>query len=1189
MRKLHLALSASYQAATNLSDTSPQDCEPPWYGPLAGWFVSLRRLSMLLGLVVMLLVFCGQLAGQAVNGTLLGTVSDSSGAVVTGAKVAITETNTAVKRETTTNESGNYQFPNLPPGRYEVAVNHEGFKRAVRSGVDVLVDTSVRVNLELQPGTATETIVVSGEVPILQTDRADTGRKIEVRQVEDLPLTYNRNFQSLLNLVPGTTRGHREHSSFFNAQDSLRTEVNGQSGLANNLQFEGVDDNERTGLLQVYIPPIEAIQTVDVTTSSYDAELGRADGAVTNVILKTGSNAFHGAAYEINRISALAAVPFFQNTAITPKAKLVYNYYGGNIGGPIIKNKTFFFGDILRVDDHEGQFFQGTVAPQAFRNGDFTGTTVPIYDPTTGNPDGTGRTQISCSTACPINPATGAPYPAGTLNTIDTTRIDPVVSAILAKVPLPNVPGLGLTDINNIAGSTKFAKDSTSFDVRIDHNASPSDRISGRFSFQNLTLLQTPIYGDVGGPSNAAFSGTGRQRIWNTAATYDHVFSSRLITQVRLGVNHYRNVANNTDRGNTVASELGVDIPGANLGDPNSSGIPCINVPGAAGSGTLGCMLGYSASLPWVRGETNIDAVNIWTMTKSNHTVKWGVDVRRVRDDLAQWQSQNPRGVLTFSDSVTSLKGGPKTNDQVNGFADFLLDMPNFVGRDVPVNSKTFRGTEFFTYIQDTWQITKKLTLNPGLRWEFYPPFTPKSAGRFSNYDPVGNQLVIAGIGANPLDLARKTNYKDFAPRLGVAYRLTDQTVVRGGFAISFSPFPDNDYAFDFPVLQNNAFSAPNSFTQAQSAGQLVSMLTGFPAPILVSIPKNGIIPITAATVGTTSLVSQAYTAVNLNFREPYVESWNLAIQRALPGRFVVEAAYVGNHGVDLPTVFNINAATVAGSGTAGRPLVQRFGANGPTADVAEKFVGTSSNYHALQVKFDRKFSGGLLVTTAYTYGKALGLKTDGGSVTINSTVGALADYIGGDIRRNYAPLEYDRRHTFVNSIIYELPFGKGKPLLTSGVGRQLLGGWQVSTVLTMMTGTPLVFSGGGALNAPGNQQVPNLNGPFKVLHGIGPGQPWFDTTMFSSGPDNSLGTAPRIAFSGPGLFNLDASVFRRFAMKERIGLELRAEAISVTNTPQFSNPVTNVNSSSFGLVTSTRTAPYGGNRTVQLGAKLTF
>jgi Carboxypeptidase regulatory-like domain len=261
------------------------------------------HIAVLLGAILVLLPL--HMFGQAVNAALLGTVSDSSGAVVSGAKVTVTEMKTAFRRLASTNSSGNYLFADLPPGQYEVAVDHEGFRRAVRSSIDVLVNSDVRVDLVLQPGSASETVVVTGEAPILQTDRADIGRKIETRQVEDLPLTYNRNFQGLLNLVPGTTRAHREHSSFFNAQDSLRTEVNGQSGLANNLQFEGVDDNERTGLLQVYIPPIEAIQTVDVTTSNFDAELGRADGAVTNVILKSGSNEFHGAAYEINRISAL--------------------------------------------------------------------------------------------------------------------------------------------------------------------------------------------------------------------------------------------------------------------------------------------------------------------------------------------------------------------------------------------------------------------------------------------------------------------------------------------------------------------------------------------------------------------------------------------------------------------------------------------------------------------------------------------------------------------------------------------------------------------------------------------------------------------------------------------------------------------------------------------------------------------
>jgi len=1169
-------------------------------GHAAGAPIKLWHLSMAVLLATILLGFSEPVRGQAVNATLLGTVTDSSGAAVANVKMTITETNTGISRTSQTNESGNYVLPDLPPGTYTATAELPGFKRASRGGIDLLVNTTERVDLVLQPGNISETITVEAETPILQTDSVETGREIETRQIEDLPLTFNRNFQSLLNLVPGTTRGHREHSAFFNAQDSLRTEVNGQSGLANNVQFEGLNDNERTGLLSIFIPPIEAIQTVDVTTSSYDAELGRANGAVTNVILKSGTNEFHGAAYEINRISKLAAVPFFQNTAVTPKLPTVYNYYGANIGGPIWRNKTFFFGDFLRINDHQGQFNQATVPPLAFRNGDFSGTTVKIYDPATGTGTGAGRTQFIASSnpSDPqFNPA--CTNPAGCPNMIPVARISPITKAILAKIPLPNVPGAGLTSTNNFQGPTKFIKDTTSFDVKIDHNISQTNRLSGRFSFSNQTLSQAPLFGLVGGPSNGAFSGTGKQRFWDTAVNYYRVFSPTLLMEIRAGVDHYRNVANNTDRGQTVKAEIGVDIPGANLGDLNTSGLPCIVLDN---NNANNCLVGYSASLPWIRGETNLNVANNWTKIRGNHTFKWGVDYHRLRDDLAQWQDQNPRGVFRFTANVTSSNTTPPTttNNQANPVASFLLDTPNSAGRDVPLNAKAFRGNELFAYAADKWQVTQKLTLDLGLRWEFYPPFTPRRAGSFSNFDPATKSLIIAGVGSNPSDVGRTTNYHDFAPRIGVAYRLTEKTVVRGGFALSYFPFPDNDYAFNFPVLQNNAFPDNGSgFGQSQvSGGPFISMAGGFPAPVVVSTPPTGIIPV-AGTVGTTKLLNQNYTAVNLNFRESYTESWNLAVQRSLPGKLVLEAAYVGNHGVDIPTVYNLNAAQVAGSGNAGRPLFPL------TGTVALKFQGTSSNYHALQAKLDRKLSSSVLITTAYTFGKAMGYATDGEN-TSNSTVGGLAFYIG-DIRRNYSPLYFNRTHTFVQSVILESPFGKGKRLATSGVGSKLLGGWEVSTILTAMTGLPLQITGGSNLSAPGNTGVPDRIGSIQVLHGIGTGQPWFNVTPGTNpadglsclgvvcrapncpGPACRVGNIARRVFSGPGFFNFDASLFRRFSIKERIGLEFRAEAFSVTNTPHFDRPGTNFDSSSFGVVTGTRGGFDGGSRAIQLGAKLTF
>ena len=318
--------------------------------------------------------------GQAVNATLLGTVTDSSAAAVANVKVTITETNTGISRTSQTNESGNYVFPDLPPGTYTVTAEQPGFKRASRASIDVIVNTTGRVDLVLEPGSTSETITVEAETPILQTERADTGRKLETVLTENVPLGTNRNFQNLLNIVPGTTRATFQHSQFFNASSSLQTEVNGQLRMGNNYQIEGIDDNERTGLLQILVPPLEAIQTVDVSTSNYDAELGRASGAVANVILKSGTNSFHGAAYEFARNNYFNARNFFDKSV----GHLAYNYFGGNMGGPIKKNRLFFFADYLKVFDHEANTNTISIPTMALRSGDLSSSTTPIYNPFSG-------------------------------------------------------------------------------------------------------------------------------------------------------------------------------------------------------------------------------------------------------------------------------------------------------------------------------------------------------------------------------------------------------------------------------------------------------------------------------------------------------------------------------------------------------------------------------------------------------------------------------------------------------------------------------------------------------------------------------------------------------------------------------------------------------------------------------------
>src|SRR5579884_2969663 len=436
----------------------------------------MKHLCQMCALLALLFAGCAGVYAQTVNATLVGTVTDASGAVVPNAHVTLTETQTNVSRVTQTNGSGNYTFADLPPGTYDVSVEMQGFKKETRRGIVVLVDTTTRTDLQLSPGNISQTVEVTGAPPVLQTETATTGAKMDRMQVADLPLiSSNRNFQSLLNLVPGVAPVQEQHSQFFNASSSLQTEVNGQMRQGNNFMIEDTDNNERTGLLQIYIPPAEAIETVDVSLTNHDPEMGRATGAVVNVILKSGTNDFHGAAYEFLQNSAFNARSFFSASV----GHLAYNYVGGNFGGPIRKNKIFFFGDYLKVMDHEANTNTVTIPPDPWRGGDLSTASTTIYDPNTGNPlDGTGRT----------------PFPG---NVIPANRINSVSAAILALIPPTNQNNTTAKNVsspsNNYFKLLPYTKTTDSFDVKIDDNITESDRLSGRFSYSKPVIFQAPL------------------------------------------------------------------------------------------------------------------------------------------------------------------------------------------------------------------------------------------------------------------------------------------------------------------------------------------------------------------------------------------------------------------------------------------------------------------------------------------------------------------------------------------------------------------------------------------------------------------------------------------------------------------------------------------------------------------------
>lgn len=1123
-------------------------------------------LGQMCALLALAVCFCGAVYAQAVTGTVLGTVEDSSGAVVPNAKVVLTEVNTSVSRATETNASGNYTFPSVPEGNYSVSVESPGFKKETKENIRVDINMNARVDVTLQPGQVSESVIVTAEPPPLQTDKADTGLTLSTVQTASLPLSDNRNFQSLLNLVPGTTPATFQHSQFFNAESSLQTEVNGQLRMGNEYQIEGIDDDERTGLLQILIPPIEAIQTVDVSTSNYDPELGRASGGIANVILKSGTNSFHGSAYEYLQNSDFDARAFFNPSV----GHLAYNYFGGNVGGPVIKNKLFFFADVLRVNDHEANTNLVTIPPLQWRNGDLSSSKTTIYNPFTPGSNlftGAGR----------------APFPN---NQIPSSMINPVSAALLSLLPTPNEISSLSSPTNNYYALLPFQKTTTSFDTKMDYDLNEANRITGRLSFSWPNVYQAPIFGPAGGgPAQGNFEGTGTQKTYSGGLNYDHVFSPNFLTELRFGVGYYHSSAVPSDYGAADATAAG--IPGVNISQ-FTSGQVGIDING----GFSNNLIGYSASVPWVRAEANIDTVNNWTRIIGNHTIKWGVDLRRVRDDLLQDQTYSPRGVYTFNPNQTELPASGSAPASVTGiendFASFLLDLPSQAGRDVNTYFPAYRQWWFFAYGGDRWVVTPKLTIDLGLRWDFYPPATPHFPGGFSNYNPAGNDLVIAGVGGNPDNLGMKTRYRYFAPRVGIAYRLTDSTVVRAGFGMSYMPFPDNTYAYDYPVRANNSYNTiGNGYGPAVLADGVTPAYfqNGFPAPVPITIPSNGIIP------SEKTLNAQNYFFIPLNYENPYVESWNLAVQQSLPFHFTLDAAYVGNHGVRIPGQFNLNAGMIPGAGTAGQPEYSMIDPNTGlqekrNASTTEFWQGFSSSYNALQVKLNRAFAAGLLVTTSFTWGKGMDYQT--------GDDGAYDFYV--DFQRNYARTDFDRKYTYVQSFVYELPFGVGRKWLSSGISAKVLGNWELSGILSAYSGTPLtITANGGTLNLPGANIANTADqvAPVQILWGIN-NSPYFSTSSFAQPTGVRYGTSGRNIFDGPGLFQFNLSLAKNFQFTERVGFQLRCDTFNFTNTPAFANPQTSINSSSFGDITGTLGSGTGvngtgGGRAIQLAAKFSF
>lgn len=1073
---------------------------------------------------------------QAVTGTLLGNIVDSSGAPVPGVTVTATEADTSVGRTTVSNEAGRYIFSSLVNGRYTVTAELQGFKKVVHQNIKVDVNTTVRQDMVLEVGSMTEAVEVTAETPVLQTDRTDTGRVIESKMISDLPLTFNRNFQSLLITVPGSTRPHREHSAFFNSQDSLSVEINGQPRMANNTLIEGLDDNHKTGLLQVIIPAADALETVNVTTSNYDAEFGRTGGAITNVVIKSGTNQFKGSGFTFANNEKTNAGDYFTHQ----KAPTKFVNAGFTLGGPIVKSKLFFFGDYQRTIDNFGYIVRSTVPTVLERQGNFTEVPHGIYDPTTGAENGTGRTAFA-----------GNVIPAG--------RISPIAQKLLAFIPLPNIAGAAFGQTNFTQAQVR-EKTTDGFDAKINHTLNARDQLSYRLSFMRPVVFDPGQYGIYGGPANGGFAGTGTNTSWSGATTWTRIFSAATVMDVRGGLNYYKNVTTTQGDGLTTSKDVG--IPGANI-DEFTSGVSTITI-----GGLTGPVLGFSASQPWDRWEKTWNVAGTVTRLMTKHTMKFGGEFRKNTDVLLQTQDAGgPRGEFGFIASGTGNPAdAPSTTSGANAFASFLLDLPSTVRRDLKVFDEP--GTKHFNlgvFIQDKWQIRSNITADLGLRWEYYNPLEGIAGkGSLATYDPTTHTIRVAGYGDlnNALNVER--NFKHFSPRTGISWRPDEKSVVRAGYGASTIPFPDNRYAFNYPVKQNYNGSRVNDF---QTAG---SMAKGFPDPALLDIPANGVVSIAGTTLQNATL-----DVIPTGLKEATLQSWNVAYQRQLPFFLSADIAYVGNRGVDLVMDVNRNASMVYNSGNNGRP---QFASFNRTGESRERTNLGKSEYHGLQMKIDRRFKQGLMITNSYTISRSKDY------VNENTSIGTPIDF-----EKSWGRSNFDRTHNYVLTTIYDLPIGPGRRWLTDGLASTILGGWQVSTLFVAQSGTPLSITAGALLNTPGNTGYADLVGTQKVIGGLGPGNLYFDPAVYAQPAAGTQGNMSRNSGpEGPGFWQLDGGLFKRFIFGGGKYAEFRVDAYNVTNSVRWGNPNTgysNAVGTTFGQVTGIA----GSSRSIRFGGRFAF
>jgi hypothetical protein len=1086
---------------------------------------------------------------QVLFGSASGTVTDPSGAAVPKAHVSSISKATGAKRETDADASGYYTLTDLSPGLYDVTVTAGGFKPLTQTDVRVGANVVTNANFNLQMGSVSEKVTVEAEAVTLQTEKTDVHTEITEKAIQEMPLNQYRNYQTLINLVPGATPGQFQNAIADSPERALTTNINGTNRNNNNTRVDGAADvfvwlPHHT----VYVPPAETIQEVNVSTNNFDPEQGMTGGAAITVITKSGSNQFHGVLFEYHEDQALRARQYFETPAVQPKkGTSILNDMGGTFGGPIKKDKLFFFGS------WDGTFERDarntglvTVPTEALRNGDFTGTGTTIYDPSTGNADGIGRTPFTNQAAIPINP---------------------VSAQIIALLPPPNVPGAG--NIDNYFFSATHRLNRNNIDAKVDWNPSTNHSIFAKYSTMKSVFHGVPSLGKAIGEC-ACDGGLGDFHSHVQLVTVGHTLtlSPTLVVDGNVGFTRMSEYGKTPDYGTNIGSDV-LGIPGTNNGsDLRSSGFPFFFVSGFA---HMGNPEGWN---PAFRNDWSFTTSHNVRWSKGKHQISAGIDI--VHHHLNHWQPElgsGPRGEFDFNGGTTALNDpSAPAPDQFNSWAQFLLGLPDGMGKSDQFIKATAKEWQFGFFVGDRYRVTNKLTANLGLRYEYYPLMTRDSTAKFDRLDFNTLQVLLGGLGGNPDHLGVTTSKKLFAPRVGLAYQVSDKMVVRGGFGITVDPLPlARPLRGFYPFTVGSNFAGPNSFAPAGS------FASGIP-PICCPDISSGSIPLPAQalerSVGPGEL------------KRGYIESWNLIVERRLPGSFLASVGYVGTQTVHQFGDLDVNSS-LPGTGQAGQPY-NTDNYKGTPLPPASQFRTASTlywqgflnaNYHSLQASLNRQFKNGFMVKGAYTWSKAIDWTDDDGWAGLSWNDPSV-------LRRNRAQAGYNTPQILQMSYIYELPFGSGKRWASSGAASKIAGGWQTSGIFSAVSGQPFQLTASGAsLNAVDQLQTPDEVGPVRKPGGVGSGNPFYDPSAFVPVTDVRYGTVGRNSLRGPSSVNFDFSLFRTFKPWERLEVQFRADAANLFNTPHFNNPSGDITSGNFLTITSAR----NDERQFRFGLRLAF